>query len=250
MSDLQALCQQAHEKLVAMQYLAAEELLVRAESLAFAQNDFDTLARLYMPLQECRRQRRLLCGEGIVKLDLIARDANDSPDPNRIAQQFPQGQLLVAGWASIAPAIELRKIAAEKKLYLETFLAAVYEINGGGRAVAIVPNADVTLPPADAWAIDRLILRLPAHSILLPIGELPTGQQRGTAATFAHTAALWEKLQMPFLAQADAAVDLRQRIELYKKVIAVDYACELAHQKLSDCASKISRNTNRSVASS
>lgn len=250
MSQLQALCQQAQEQLVAMQYLAAEELLVRAESLAFAQIDFDTLARLYMPLQECRRQKRLLCGEGIVKLDLIARDANDALDPKQIAQQFPQGQLLVAGWASIAPAIELRKVAAEKKLYLETFLAAVYEINGGGRAVAIVPNADVTLPPAEAWAIDRLIQRLPAHSILLPITELPIGQQRGTAATFAHTAALWEKLHLPFLAQADAAVDPHQRVELYKKTIAVDYACELAHQNLSDCASKISRNTNRAITSS
>lgn len=250
MSELQALCQQAQEQLVAMQYLAAEELLVHAESLAFAQNDFDTLARLYMPLQECRRQRRLLCGEGIVKLDLIARDANDVPDPKQIAQQFPQGQLLVAGWASIAPAIELRKVAAEKKLYLETFLAAVYEINGGGRAVAIVPNADVTLPPAEAWAIDRLIGHLPAHSIVLPINELPVGRQRGSAETFAHTSSLWERLHLPFLSRADAAVDPHQRIELYKKTIAVDYACELAHQKLSDCASKISRNANSALTSS
>lgn len=249
MVDLQAICQQAQEQLVAMQYLAAENLLVRAESLAFKNNDFDTLSRLYMPLQECRRQKRLLCGEGIVKFDLIARDANDALDPEKIATQFPQGQLLVAGWASIAPAVELRKIAAEKKLYVETFLAAVYEINGGGRAVAIVPSADVALPPADAWAIDRLIQRLPVHSILLPIRELPTGQQHGTTTTFAHTSALWEKLHLPFLAQADAALDPHQRIALYRKTIAVDYACELAHQKLSDCASKISRSANPPVTS-
>jgi hypothetical protein len=250
MAELQALCQQAQEQLVAMQYLAAEELLARAESLAFKQSDFDTLARLYMPLQECRRQKRLLCSEGVVKLDLIARDANEALDPKQIAHQIPQGQLLVAGWASIAPAVELRAIAAERQLYLETFLAAVYEINGGGRAVAIVPSADVALPPSDVWAIDQLIQRLPAHSIVLPSKEIPTGQQRGTAALFAQTAALWEKLHRPFLAQADAAVDPHQRIKLYKKTIAVDYACELAHQNLSHCASKISRSANRPVTSS
>ena len=37
---------------------------------AWRHRDWDTLARLYMPLQEARRQRRQRCGEGTVALDL------------------------------------------------------------------------------------------------------------------------------------------------------------------------------------
>src|SRR5438552_3365286 len=71
-SDLQSLCELGQHELERMEYLAAEATLVKAEALALAQGDFDTLGRLYMPLQEARRQRRQRCGEGVVCLDLIA----------------------------------------------------------------------------------------------------------------------------------------------------------------------------------
>ena len=40
----------------------------------------------------------------------------------------------------------------------------------------------------------------------------------------------------PFLAQADQTREPMQKIEAYRKTIEVDYACELAHQKLADTA--------------
>ncbi|HLL91201.1 MAG TPA: hypothetical protein VK324_18025, partial [Tepidisphaeraceae bacterium] len=215
--------------------------LAHAEALAWSAGDWDTLARLYMPLQEARRQRRQRCGEGVVRLDLIARHGQDL-DAERIVADHPHGQLLVAGWGSVGPAARVREVAATRGLYLETFLAAAYPVAGSDAvAVAVVPLADVRLPPPDPRPIDALIRALPPHCVVLHERELPTGPRRGTTATFAGTMALWERLHAPFLAAADLQVDLVQRIAAYRTTIRVDEASELAHQKLSHAARELDR---------
>ena len=50
---------------------------------------------------------------------------------------------------------------------------------------------------------------------------------------------LWEQLHSPFLVQADAADDLQSKIPLYELTISVDYACELAHQRLAQTARRL-----------
>src|SRR5215204_6461416 len=100
---LQDLCELGSEQLFQTKYLEAEATLARAEAQAWAARDWDTLARLYMPLQEARRQRRQRCGEGVVALDLIATGPEDAIDGRRIVENFPHGQLLVAGWGNIQP---------------------------------------------------------------------------------------------------------------------------------------------------
>lgn len=243
--ELQDLCERGQEFLMQTRYWDAELALAQAEAVAWEARDWDTLARLYMPLQEARRQRRQRCGEGIVALDLLAQTPTDPLDPKQIVADFPQGQLLVAGWGSIEPAIAIRKIAAENSLYLETFLAAVYPVNAG-KLIVIVPTEEVRLPPADQnWSIDQLIPKLPAHSIVLAESELPQTPQRGTTQTYANTMALWERLAAPFLAAADQCVDPIGKVEGYRKTIKVDYACELAHQKLSDLAKSMDAHQKR-----
>lgn len=239
---LQRLCEQGQQQLMAMDYLAAEASLVEAEAIALALGDFVTLGRLYFPLQEARRQKRQLCGEGIVRLDLIATGPAEEPDPFAIVEQIPQGQLLVAGWASIEPAVRLRQLIVEHKRYLETFLAAAYSVGDendpASRVVAIVPTADVELPPAEAGrsGLDDLQKQLPPHTLLLPVVELPTGPTPGTAVTFEQTMSMWERLAAPFLASAKQTPALAARLEAYRRTIEVDYACEKAHQWLASDA--------------
>src|SRR4051812_3407019 len=103
--DLQDLCERGQDELMRMDYLAAERTLEQAESAAWESKDWDTLSRLYMPLQEARRQKRQRCGEGVVALDLCAESESDHLEARRVVENYPQGQLLVAGWASIDPAI-------------------------------------------------------------------------------------------------------------------------------------------------
>ena len=128
----------------------------------------------------------------------------------------------------------------EHKLYLETFLAAVYPI-GAGRVIVIAPLEDVAVPDLQPRSIDDLVRRLPAHCLVLGIDELPKGQQRGDTKTFADVMAMWERLHAPFLAAADATVDPIQRIEGYRTTQRVDYGCELAHQKASDVSRQLAR---------
>jgi len=234
--DLQAWCAKGQDLLERMDYLAAESALVSAEEIAFREGDFETLARLYMPLQEARRQRRQRCAEGIVCFDLVAQRPSDALCGEDIVQRYPHGQLLVAGWGSIEPAREVRQLQRDRALYVETFLAVAYPI-AADVAVAIVPLEDVALPPVDAiQSIDDLIPRLPAHSIVVSRNELPRGARPGDWKTYAEVMSMWERLHAPFLAAADQTVAPLARIEAYRKTIRVDYACEFAHQRLSDTA--------------
>src|SRR5437764_2117271 len=239
-SNLQSLCELGQEQLIRMEYLQAEETLCRAEEIAREQRDFDTLGRLYMPLQEARRQRRQRCGEGVVCLDLIAQGADDHINAQHIVENYPHGQLLVAGWGSIEPALKVRELQKQHGLYVETFLGAAYPI-GDARAVAIVPLDGVKLPDSTPRSIDELLRLLPPHSIVYHERELPAGAQKGTWQTYAHVMDMWERLHAPFLAQADQTAEPMQKIEMYRKTIAVDYACELAHQKLADVARRIAK---------
>lgn len=243
--QLQDLCEIGQVQLMRTEYLRAETTLRQAELLAVERKDFDTLSRLYLPLQEARRQRRQRCGEGIVCLDLIANGPDDHLDGRHVVENFPQGQLLVAGWGSIEPALKVRELQARHELYLETFLGAVYPV-GADRVVVIVPLPDARLPdPAPRHTINELRKALPTDSILLAGGEICEGSSRGTAQTFAKVMSLWERLHAPFLARADATANLLDRINAYRKAIQVDYACELAHQKLAATAREYARRSKQ-----
>lgn len=244
-NDLQARCELGQQQLMRTEYLEAENTLAAAEADAWAAGDFDTLSRLYMPLQETRRQKRQRCGEGVVCLDLIATGPTDQLSGRHVVENFSHGQLLVAGWGSIQPAIDVRLLARKHMLYVETFLAAVFPASGG-KVVVIVPSADVQLPEPRERSVDQLIRDLPPHSIVLSEPELPKGSRRGDTATFAQTMAMWERLHAPFLAAADMQIDPIQKIEAYRKTIAVDYACELAHQKASNVARELARAQKQS----
>ena len=250
---LQELCESGQEQLMRMEYLAAEATLAEAERHAWAARDWDTLSRLYMPLQEARRQRRQRCGEGVVCLDLLAHGPADVIDPRHVIENYPHGQLLVAGWGSLQPALAVRDLQAKHGLYVETFLAAVYPVSAGygaeptGRAVVIAPLPDVALPDPDPQPIDELLARVPPQSIVLAEAELPRGSRRGDTKTFAEVMALWERLHTPFLAAADMQVDPVRKMDGYRKTTRVDYASELAHQKLSDVAREMLRRS-RAVA--
>jgi hypothetical protein len=245
MQDVQSTCERGQELLMQTKYLEAEAALVAAEAEAWAHKDFDTLARLYMPLQEARRQRRQRCGEGVVALDLLAQGPADHVDGRRVVENYPHGQLLVAGWGTIEPALEVRRLQAEHGLYVETFLGAVFPV-GDRRAVAIVPLEGVSLPDPSPRSIDELLALLPAHSIVLHEDELPPDSRPGNPETFAQVMSLWERLHQPFLAAADMLTDPLQKIAGYRRTIEVDYACELAHQKLSDVAHGLARRGQQS----
>lgn len=232
---IQSLCEQGQSALLQTDYLAAERFLVAAESLAWDAKDDDALARLYMPLQESRRQRRQTCGDGAFAA-VLARSTDDVPDLAALTEQFPRGQLIVAGFGTIRPALELRVLASQQNLYLDLPLAAAYSV-GGQTVIVLVPTPDVAPPlPAEVDSIDTLLRNAPAHSVVVPATSLPPDQVQGDSRTFGYVMGLWEALHAPFLAAADAATDPTQKLIGYRQAIRVDYACEFAHQRFADTA--------------
>jgi hypothetical protein len=220
LDQIQSLCTQGQDQLSRMQYLAAEKSLAAAEQLAWNAKDWDSLSRLYMPLQESRRQRRQRCGEGTIRLDLLADNPGRPIHGKQIVQDIRQGQLLIAGWQTIQPAIEARQAQAESALYVDVFLAAVHPAETG-RKIFIYPTPDASLPNTP-------------HRL-----EISEAQLAG-AKTYEDVMDIWEWLHAPFLAAADATPDPIARIAAYRQTIVVDYACELAHQKLADTARQLS----------
>src|SRR5436853_2317855 len=214
LEQLQELCESGQRELMATNYWAAEKILARAEQIAFEQREFETLSRLYMPLQEARRQRRQRCGEGTVHLGLIAKTASEKLSPQQIVAQYPFGQLLIAGWETIEPAVQFRRLAAERNLYVDTFLAAVVPSHDGPR-IAIVPE-ELHLPD------------LPPHALTYKPDELPSSPCKGNYETYSSIMQIWESLHTPFLQMADAEQDPMKKIEAYRRTIRIDYACELA----------------------
>ena len=186
----------------------------------------------------------------MVVLDLIASGPQQQPDAEQIVSQYPHGQLLVAGWGNIDAAVRVRQMQVERQLYVETFLGATYPTRDGP-AVVLVPLADIQLPRAEATSrlsIDEFRASLPAYCVVLRTTDLPRGPRKGTWKTYAEVMDLWERLHLPYLQAADAGADPFRKIEGYRRTIEVDYACELAHQKLSAVAHEIARDKLRPMA--
>ncbi len=242
--QLQAACELGQEQLIATDYLSAAATLAGAEAIAWDAEDFDTLARLYMPLQEARRQARLRAGEGAVHLHLIATSAEHAIDPAAALVARPHGQLLVAGWGTTAPAAAVRRFAAEGHLYAETFLAAAYPGPTDQPLIAVVPF-DASLPEPVPRPTDDLLDLLPPGSLVLHPADLPPVTARGTPETYAAVIAIWDRLHAPFLAEADAEPDPTKRMAAYRRTIAVDPGCEFAHQRLSITARELARQIAR-----
>jgi len=135
----------------------------------------------------------------------------------------------------------VRAIAAEQGFYVETFLGAVYPDDKGRRLVVIVPLGEMKLPQPVVRSAEQLKAVLPVGCVVMGEDELPPGARKGTYETYGEVMAMWERLHSPFLAAADGDQDLVARIEAYRMTIRVDYACELAHQRLSDVARELGR---------
>lgn len=259
---MQALCAIGQGLLMQTDYRAADVVLTHAEARAWSDQDWDGLSRLYMPLQESRRQRRQLCGEGVVRLDLIERGDASIPSAEMILETYPHGQLLVAGRCTLGPAIELRERVAQGERqrlkgsrelgsgreeargegYVETFLAASYFVEGAWWIV-IAPHAESEVPRSDPSSVQRLRESVGEGAIVVHADRLPAKIARGDAETFASTMAWWEQLAAPFLKKGLALADGIEKIAQLREAIRVDSACELAHQTISRTARAMMRRS-------
>lgn len=239
---LHELCERGSYQLAATDYIGAERVLEEAYLLALSQHDFDTLARLLYPLQEARRQKRQRCGEGVVQFDVVCREPDEAL---AWLSRHPHGQVLIRGWRSTAPAAAARRAAFERGMYVDVLLGADIPLAGGSVVTVVFPKPAELSPLPEHPTLDALLRRLPPHTVIPSATELPGGLRRGDAITFAAVMSLFERLHRPFLAAADSMPDSPAKLAAYNDVIAVDYACELAHQNAAEVARRLARTMGR-----
>src|SRR5438105_3481409 len=99
-TNLQDLCERGQIELMETRYLDAAKTFETAEAEAWQIQDFDTLSRLYLPLQEARRQIRQRCSEGITRPYACPYEPSFPFNPQETLKKYNQGQLLLAWWGS------------------------------------------------------------------------------------------------------------------------------------------------------
>jgi len=152
--QLDALMEQASADLARMAYLPCEAKTIEALTLARESGAWAEYARILLPLQEARRQRRMIAAEGQIRLG----SATLSGGPRQWLDACKAGCLCLTHPHTRHDAAETAKLVLERELYVEVLYAdsSVGETSWTLRAWAgPEPPVSVTLPaPPQAW-VDR-----------------------------------------------------------------------------------------------
>jgi hypothetical protein len=207
--------EQASEALARMDYLACESLCEAALGVAKAQRDWAYYSRILLPLQESRRQRRMVAAEGVIRLGTGTEGGGVSIWLNHL----PAGCLVVTHPHTRAEAARLQREARERRLFVEVLLAESKSTDGVWRIGTFAGPAasiDVPAPPADCreqW--------------------LPSGTACPAAAQWFLDAS--EKLGDVLLARVTATSPV-QRVDALEQCLLGAGDHEILHQRLADAA--------------
>lgn len=109
----------ASDALARMDYLTCEVKCLQALVLARREQDWDSYSRILLPLQESRRQRRMIAAEAIIRLG-----STDLPaDPESWLIALPEGCIVVTHPHTLEDAKLLRDTAWRRRLYVEVLYA-------------------------------------------------------------------------------------------------------------------------------
>lgn len=223
MTTLDHTMERASEALAKMDYLTCETLCVEALSEARDAGDWAYYGRILMPLQECRRQRRMIAAEGIIRLgtaDLAAPVAD-------WVGRTDAGCIVVTHPHTDAEAQQLAFAAGLNSQYVEVLFAD-------------------NKPSADTWTLrpfpgPPISCELPAPPAAwrnrdLEASDLSEDDARALPGV---TPADWfidasEKLGDVLIEQAMQAGDLLDRIETLEGALVAVTDHELLHQRLGD----------------
>lgn len=223
------LMEQASDALAKMDYLECEVLCLRALARARQEESWPEYGRILMPLQECRRQRRMIAAEGVIRLGTgsLTFDA-----PGWLAR-MEAGCIVVTHPHRAAQAAELLGAARQRRMYIEVMYAD-NEATAKVWRLRPVTAGDVVCEvaaPAAAW-IDQWV------DATEPAEEPPPPLPRSSVSPADWFLDAAERLGDAVLGTA-TATDPRQRVaELEARLDAVpDH--EILHQRLWDAVKSV-----------
>jgi len=114
-AELNAIMENAAQALAAMDYIQCEALCLRALAQARQGKDWAEYGRILMPLQECRRQRRMIAADGVIRLGT----ADLEGEPGQWLERISCGCVVVTHPHAPADAALLHEGARKRKHYIE-----------------------------------------------------------------------------------------------------------------------------------
>lgn len=118
-SPIDHIMEQASRALAQTDYLSCESLCLKALAKAYDAGDWDRYARILMPLQEARRQRRMTAADGAVRLGTADLD---SPAEHWL-EQIETGCVMVTHPHMKEDALALDQAARKHHRYIEVLFA-------------------------------------------------------------------------------------------------------------------------------
>ncbi len=215
--------ERASEALARMNYLECERLCLETLALARGAGRFEDYARILLPLQESRRQRRLTAAEGVIRLGTATLEGG----PADWLPRLNPGCILLTRPHGSAQAQSLLNLARDQGLHIEVLLAdnAAADEKWQLRAFAGPDvRCDVDAPPRtwrDRWLHAR---------------EVQAGQGEIELDPSGYFLAASEALGDEALRMAESEDDTLARLARLEACLEVITDHELLHQALARTA--------------
>lgn len=238
-TELDAIMEDASGALSRMEYLVCEARCLEALAVARQQSDWAYYARILLPLQEARRQRRMIAAEGVVRLGSAGLEGQPTDWLDTVAP----GCIVLTQPHTAATARELATTVRTKRLCAEVLLAdnpvtaprwTLRAYNGPS------VNCEVAAPAAD-W-LDRWLVPDDGDAVEPAATDTPSGSGgAGPAAAEGARPVDWfldacEALGDAALAQVSSPLGDPKRIEELERCLDVVTDHEIVHQALGDAA--------------
>lgn len=225
-STIDQIMEQASRSLAEMDYLTCESHCLKALDKAHDTGDWDAYARILMPLQEARRQRRMIAADGSIRLGTADLD---SP-PAHWLEQVQAGCVVVTHPHTMDDARQLDHAARKHHRHIEVLFADNPPAGDTWRVRSFrgpQVEQNVTCPP-QVWT----------NNWLAP-GETPSGgHDTPTPADWFLDAAEAMGNQAVAVVDGDPAAALGSlaRIDRLHEMLQVVTDHEILHQKLAEAA--------------
>jgi hypothetical protein len=215
-TQLDAIMDDASRALVAMDYLACESRCVEALRLAREAEEWTYYARILLPLQEARRQRRMIAAEGTLRIG--TPDLKDTP--LQWLDRMTPGCIVLTPPHTPDQAGQLQQHAREQRAHVEVLFAE---------------------PGASAWRLRTFAGRVaecefrapPVESMHRWLADPADGRRQDAAEWFIDAT---EALGDALIAGVGEAEGTRGRIVALESCLDAMTDHEKLHQRLADAA--------------
>lgn len=218
-NPLDQMMEAASGALARMDYLACEARCLEALAIARDRSDWAYYARILLPLQESRRQRRMIATEGTVRLG----SSNLAGDMASWLERMGHGALVVTRPLQPQTAAALSALAQTKRRYVEVLFADnMVEAESWTLRSFAGPAVTCSIAPPPTALIDQWIAC--------------NGETRGKPSPSDWFLVASEALGDAALAQVDQNLRGARRVEAIERCLRVVTDHEILHQCLGAAA--------------